>query len=83
MNFNELKFEKIGFGIQSINHFPNGWGVSIIQSPYSFGGDVGMYEIAVLRDGEIHYDNKISNGDVIGWLTEEKVEEIISEVQSL
>ena len=56
-------------------HFANGWGVSIVES---YRGT----ELAVLRDGVMHYDNSVAQGDTRGWLTDEEVRELTSEVAS-
>ena len=34
--------------------FPNNYGASVVQNEYSYGGDAGYYEIAVLK---FHSDN--------------------------
>lgn len=61
-------------------HFANGWGVSIIG--FGYGADEGLLELAVLKDGRLHYANPISMGDVRGWLTDKEVRELTSEVAS-
>ena len=53
--------------------FPNGWGVSVIRGPHTYGGDQGLYELAVMYDHEIHYDNPVADNDVLGYLTPEDV----------
>lgn len=63
-------------------HFDNGYGASIIRHPYSYGNESGLFELAVLKNGEICYDTHITN-DAIGWLTEEKVNEILEEIKKL
>lgn len=58
--------------------YPNGYGASIIQGPYSYGGTAGLYEIAVLHgsaeigDGSLCYSTPVTS-DVIGSLTAEAV----------
>ena len=64
-------------------HFDNGYGVSVVRTPFSYGGKKGLYELAVLKDGEIHYDNPVANGDVVGYLTEDEVSEFMVDVQKL
>jgi hypothetical protein len=39
--------------------------------------------LAVFKDGEIHYDNPIADGDVKGYLTEEGVTALLAEIQLL
>lgn len=36
-------------GVQMLFRFANGYGASMIRTPYSYGGDRGLAEIAVLR----------------------------------
>ena len=57
-------------------NFASGWGVSIID----FGGR--DLELAVLKDGRLHYANPVAQGDTRGWLTEKEVRELTSEVAS-
>ena len=86
MKFDELEFKEhpAGMGgIQAVKTFPNGWGVSVIQTRFSYGGNRGLYELAVLgKGGLLHYDNNVANGDVRGYLTIEDVESLATEVES-
>tara|TARA_Y100000034_G_C6847563_1_gene384093 strand:+ start:825 stop:1064 length:240 start_codon:yes stop_codon:yes gene_type:complete len=61
-------------------NFENGWGVSIID--WGYGGDEGLSELAVLRNGEMHYANPVSCGDVRGWLTDDEVTTLMEQVRS-
>lgn len=48
--------------------FKNGYGISIIQGDFSYGGKEGLFEVAPLdMDGEIEHE------EVEGRLTEEEV----------
>ena len=70
-------------GIMSRIHFDNGYGASIVQSPFSYGGKIGLYELAVLDDdGEICYTTPITD-DVLGYLREEDVSEVMIRIQQL
>lgn len=88
MNFSDLQFNPHPNweGVQAKHFFPNGYGVSVIQSPNSYGGDDGLYELAVLKGDEtnskITYDTPITR-DVIGYLTEDEVTELLTQVSSL
>ena len=82
---NKLKYsiEFIGCGFQEhyTTTFKNGYGVSIIRSLYSYGGNEGLYEIAITnKSGEIIYD-KFESHDVLGFLDEHEVEQVINEVK--
>ena len=84
--FNDLEFNShpnlghIG-GVQARMDFDNGFGVSVVQSPYTYGGDKGLYELAVFKDGQIHYGNAVANGDVVGYLREEDVTDAMKVIQ--
>lgn len=82
--FNDLVFKEITpeRGIQAREEFKNGYGVSVVKGPYTYGGNDGLYELAVFKDGELHYDNPVAMGDVRGYLTEEEVDQLMMEVQS-
>ena len=63
--------------------FPNGYGASVVRGPYTYGGDAGLYELAVLNpDGELAYDTPITN-DVLGWLTESDVDDVLGRIADL
>jgi hypothetical protein len=84
MTFNDLTFlpSTYGDGIHSIVTFDNGYGASIIKTDRSYGGKDGLYELAVLFDGLISYDTPITN-DVIGFLTEDGVIELLQKIEAL
>jgi hypothetical protein len=64
--------------------FDNGWGASVVCHNYSYGGKDGLYEVGVLAStGELHYINPVADGDVIGYLTEENVSEVLIRIQEL
>lgn len=63
--------------------FSNGYGASIVRHSFSYGGDKGLWELAVLdKKGNLDYSTPIT-GDVIGWLTEEEVEELLDKISML
>lgn len=66
--------------------FENGYGVSIIRGMYTYGGEEGLYELAVLKgtanSADICYDTPITD-DVIGYLTMPEAMEIASKVAAL
>ena len=82
--FKDLEFKPhpIG-GIMSRMMFDNGYGVSVIKTPYSYGGDRGKYELAVLdSQGEITYETPITD-DVLGYLNENDVTHYMEEIQKI
>jgi hypothetical protein len=70
------------FGIVSRTKFDNGYEVSVVKSPHSYGGDKGLYELAIFKDDEICYDTPITN-DVLGYLTDRDVTEVLIKIQQL
>lgn len=86
MQFSDLKFEQrresAEFGVQARHDFPNGYGVSVIRGPYTYGGREGLYELAVFKDGGLCYDTPITD-DVLGHLTEDEVTDLLGKVEAL
>ena len=86
--FQDLEFEQINdapfmVGKKARIHFDNGYGVSVVSHSYSYGGRDGLYEVAVLdSDDNLTYDTSVTN-DVMGYLTEEDVTNVMKEVQGL
>jgi hypothetical protein len=63
--------------------FKNGYGVSVVQTPTTYGGADGFYELAVIgKDGQITYESPITS-DVEGYLTPEDVTKLLEQIQSL
>ena len=70
-------------GVQALIEFENGYGASIVCTPYTYGGKEGLYELAVFgKDGHISYDTPITN-DVLGYLKPEEVTDILQKIQLL
>jgi len=65
----EVEVKELLGGVQAIFQFENGYGASVVQSRLSYGGDSGLWELAVLKwDGgksSLCYSTEIAN-DVIG-----------------
>ena len=83
--FKDLEFNSFnhGDGVQAKMMFENGFGASIIRSSFSYGGNKGLYEIAVLdTDGELTYDTDVTD-NVIGHLTPEQITKIMEQIQAL
>jgi hypothetical protein len=85
--FNDLVFKEIEDGIRigvvSRIHFDNGYGASVVSHSSSYGGSQGLYELAVLLGDEIDYNNPVSGNDVIGYLKEEEVTDLLIQIQQL
>lgn len=83
LNFDE---EYLG-GPHKVYKFPNNYGASVIQNDYSYGGERGLWEIAVVCfvDGnkwDIDYSTPITN-DVLGYLSDEEVENTLEQIKNL
>lgn len=84
-----LEKERNG-GVQKVFRFENGYGASVVKNPYSYGGDEGLWELAVVlvyeNEGRLSwklvYDTPITE-DVLGWLTWEEVEETLKQIEEL
>lgn len=85
--FNDLEFELMTdpymSGKKARIYFENGYGASVVSHTFSYGGKQGLYELAVLFNDELHYDNPVAGGDVRGYLTEEAVNELLIQIQQL
>ena len=86
--FEDLEFEQLNdapymVGKKSRMHFDNGFGVSVVSHTHSYGGRSGLYEVAVLdKDGLLTYETPVTS-DVIGYLSEEGVTDVMKQVQEL
>jgi hypothetical protein len=69
-------------GVQKVYRFDNGYEASVIQTPFSYGGDEGLWELAVKLDGQCCYDTPITD-DVEGWLSWEDVEALLARIEEL
>jgi hypothetical protein len=90
MKFSDLQFNSHrnfpDTGVQAKHFFDNGYGVSVVSFPGSYGFRDGLYESAVLKgteeDWEICYDTVLTS-DVIGYQSEEEVEILLHEIENL
>ena len=70
-------------GVMSRIQFENGFGASVVKTEYTYGGDKGLYELAVLdSDGNLTYDTPVTD-DVIGYLRPEDVTDVMAKIQQL
>lgn len=75
--------KKAGISGERYNiYFPNGYGASIVRNQYSYGGDKGLFELAVLKNNEICYSTPITE-DVEGYLTEVDVFNLLKKIEKL
>lgn len=69
-------------GLQVSLSFKNGYGISAIRFPGSYGYKHNLWEVAVLRGDDIAYDTEITN-DVIGFCSDDDLAEIMHKVRNL
>ena len=77
--------------LQHLFRFPNGYGASVVQGWSTYGGEQGLWELAVLSwpeandspDGHsLCYDTHITD-DVLGWLSREEVASLLDDIREL
>ena len=80
-------------GKQRLYFFANNYGASVVSHRFSYGGDKGLAELAVLKyDGEgdrVDYANwslchtTPITDDVIGYLSEYEVQSLLHQIKEL
>jgi hypothetical protein len=70
-------------GYHKVLKFDNGYGASIVSYGGSYGGNDGLFEIAVLdKRGHIAYDTPVTSG-VIGCLDFADVVVVLDKIKNL
>ena len=75
-------------GTQVVYKFENGYGASVVCHEFSYGGDQGLKELAVLtfpdddERYELCYSTEITN-DVLGYLSDEDVADLLVKIEAL
>jgi hypothetical protein len=69
-------------GYQKFVEFDNGYTASVVSSDMSYGGDRGLFEIAILYNDSIVYDTGITE-DVIGFLDFDGVIQTLDSIRKL
>jgi hypothetical protein len=67
---------------QKIYSFDNGYGASVVCNFGTYGAKDGLFEVAVLKNGEMCYDTPITS-DVVGWLDFAGVADILNKIKAL
>ena len=80
--FTNVMTEKLDGGVHIEVTMENGFAASIIQTPFSKGGYAGLFELAVVKNGELCYDTPITN-DVLGCMTLRETVKATIEVSEL
>ena len=74
-------------GVQYLFKFENGYGASVVKHSFSYGNQDDLWELAVIKyddsgDWDLNYDTEITD-DVIGWLTDENVIDLLQQIKEL
>jgi len=77
-----VMFEHYYQGERAWIMFPNGYGASIIKTPFSYGNENDNWEVAVMTKDGITYDTPITN-DVIGDCSQKAVVELCKQIHAL
>jgi hypothetical protein len=83
--FSDLEFKPNprSSGIISRIKFDNGYGASVVKGPHTYGGNEGLYELAVIdANDQVTYETLVTD-DVEGYLTEEDVTILLKQIQNL
>ena len=75
-------------GVQYVFKFDNNYGASVIKHSGSYGHDQDLWELGVLHFGEDENDwhltyNTPITADVIGWLTDAEVGDLLQKIKEL
>lgn len=74
-------------GVQKIYKFDNGYGASVVRHLFSYGGEQGLWEMALLSFDDISwhitYREDFANGDVAGYLSDKDVLELLEWIKRL
>ena len=74
-------------GVHYVFKFENGYGASVIKHYFSYGHERDLWELAVIRfyrddEWDLEYDTDITD-DVLGYLTDERVRELLQKIKDL
>lgn len=73
--------------VQKLYRFANNYGASVVKGEHTYGGDEGLWELAVVvfdTNGgfNLDYTTPITS-DVEGHLTDDAVEELLAKIEAL
>lgn len=75
-------------GTQVVHRFENNFGASVVRHNFSYGGEDGLFELAVLEfpneteEYHLTYETEITD-DVLGYLSEEDVQQHLNQIEQL
>lgn len=62
--------------------FPNGFGASIARNAFTGGHEMGLFEVAVMKGGNLYYKTEVTD-DVIGCCDADDVARVLTDIASL
>lgn len=84
-----VKERFINEGVQEIHRFENGYGASVVKTPWTISGRAGKWELAVLKftgedwnDFDLDYSTDVT-GDVCTMLDDLDKEYMLKKIESL
>lgn len=97
LEFNSLSFsahpvDSFGaLGVRASKTYANGYGVSVVRGPASYGGSKGLYELGILKNGKLTYSVTLKNragdaqlvDDVLGFLAPADVDHYMQQIKGL
>lgn len=88
---NLIETRECNNGIQCVFRFENQYGASVVKHDFSYGHEQDLWELAVIKFEDnnkynlhwsLNYDTPITD-DVIGYLTNEEVLNILQQIKEL
>jgi hypothetical protein len=84
--FSQTYTTKLGGILDYKFRFENGFGASVAKGEFTYGGTKDLFELGVIKfDGNnsfLVYDTPITD-EVIGWLTNDEVLELLERIKNL
>ena len=73
--------------VQKLYRFANNYGASVVKGEHTYGGEEGLWELAVVRfktngDYSLDYTTPVTE-DVEGHLSDDAVEELLNKIEAL
>jgi hypothetical protein len=84
-----IKYEQLLGGVQYVFRFANYYGASVVKHRGSYGHNIDMWELAVIKfenddndSWDLNYDTPITS-DVVGYLTDDEVRDLLTQIKEL
>lgn len=84
--FSQTYTKKLGGILDYKFRFENGFGASVVKGEFTYGGTNDLFELGVIKFNGNNsfwvYDTPLTE-DVIGWLTNDEVLELLERIKNL